>query len=51
MPDISRRNFMKIGSAAGTAALLPAPLRAIAIQSLSPKDGALLSATRLDTGW
>jgi beta-galactosidase len=51
MPEVSRRNFMMIGSAAGTAALLPTPLRAIAMQSFSPKDGVLVSAKRLDSGW
>jgi beta-galactosidase len=47
----SRRRFMLNASMSAIATVLPVPLRATAMQSLSPKDGAVASAKRLDAGW
>jgi hypothetical protein len=51
MFDSSRRQFLLSASTVAATALLPAPLRAVAMESVSPKDGATLGAKRLDTGW
>ncbi|MGD0938226.1 MAG: glycoside hydrolase family 2 TIM barrel-domain containing protein [Terracidiphilus sp.] len=47
----SRRQFLRDASISAAVALVSAPIRAIAIDSLLPKDGAAVSPSRLDLGW
>ena len=51
MLETSRRQFILAASTAAAAALVPAPLRAAAMESVSVEDGSVVSARRLDTGW
>jgi beta-galactosidase len=49
--DSTRRQFMLTASCSAAVALLSAPIRAAAMWSSSPEDGAVTSARRLDSGW
>ena len=51
MLETSRRQFIFTASTAAAAVLVPAPLRAVAMESVSAEDGSMVSARRLDTGW
>ena len=51
MFDSSRRQFMQYASLSAVAALLPAPIRAVALNSSSPDEGIVVHASRLDSGW
>ncbi len=49
--ESSRRQFLLTTSMATAGIMLPAPLRAVAMQSVSAEDGSALHALRLDLGW
>jgi beta-galactosidase len=49
--DSSRRQFLLNASFTAAAGLIPAPLRAAAIKSLSPDGVPIVSSKRLDQGW
>jgi beta-galactosidase len=51
MLETSRRQFILAASSAAAAVLVPAPLRAAAMESVSMQDGSLVAAKRLDAGW
>src|SRR6266852_8158082 len=51
MFETSRRQFILAASSAAAAVLVPAPLRAAAMESVSVEDGSRVSARRLDAGW
>jgi beta-galactosidase len=49
--ESSRRQFLLNASFTAAAGLIPAPIRAAVIESLSPEGGPIAFANRLDHGW